>query len=151
DVPRVAGPAREGVVVEHTASSFQPSLETGASRFEQLELDRPASLLLRDRGSRSHPAAAHEFADPDLHDVAATQLAVDGKVEKRPVTETPFSVEPEPDGPNLLRPECALRTDHASGVPRPPLSNCRVELRMSQFVLLLAGLAMERVRFCAFQ
>ncbi len=72
---------------------FQPSLEAGASCFEPLELDWPAGLLLRDRGSRSHPAAADELTDPNFHDVAATQLAVDGKIKKRPIAETPFPVE----------------------------------------------------------
>src|SRR5262249_14959890 len=52
---------------------------------------------------------------------------------------------PEPNGPNLLRLERALRADHASGVPGPPLPDRRVELRMSHFVLLLAGLARSRV------
>jgi hypothetical protein len=77
---------------------LQPSLEAGASRFKQLEPDRPAGLLLRDSGSRSH-----ELADPDFYDVAASKLAVDGKVEERPVAETPFSVEPEPNSPDLLQ------------------------------------------------
>ncbi|HYZ64935.1 MAG TPA: hypothetical protein VE650_20980, partial [Acetobacteraceae bacterium] len=72
-------------------------------RFEQRELDRSARLLLRHRRSRSYPPANGELTDPDLHEVAATQLAVDGKVEKRPVAKTPFSVELEPDRPNLLR------------------------------------------------
>jgi hypothetical protein len=100
---------------------FQPSLEAGTSRFEQLELDRPARLLLHDRRSRPHPAAADQFADPDLHDVTTTQFVVDRKVEERPVAITPFSIEPEPDGPNPLRLERALRANHTSGVPRPPL------------------------------
>jgi integrase len=42
---------------------------------------------------RSHSTAADELTDPDLHDVAATQLAVDSEIEKRAVAETPFPVE----------------------------------------------------------
>jgi hypothetical protein len=114
--------------------------------YEQLELDRPARLLLCDRSSRPHPAAADKLTDPDLHDVAAAQLAVDGEVEERAVAEASFPVEPEPYGPDLLRLERALCADHASGVPRPPLQDCRVELRMSHHVFLLAGMAVERVR-----
>ena len=125
---RVVGAAREGIVLKRAASVFQPGLKTGASRFEQLELDRPARLLLRDSGSRPHPAAADKLTDSDLHDVAAAQLAVDGEVEERAVAEVSFPVEPESDGPNLLRLERALRTDHASGVPGPPLRDRRVEL-----------------------
>jgi len=34
-----------------------------------------------------------------------------------------------------------------AGIPRPPLSDCRVKLRMSHLVLLRARLALERVRW----
>src|SRR5579872_2022051 len=140
------GAAREGEVFERPTPVFQPSLYACASRFEQLEPDRTARLLLSDSGSGSHSAAADELTDPDFHDVAASQLAIDGKVEQRPIAQTPFSVEPEPDGPDLLRLESAFCADHASGVPRPSLPDRRVELRMSHLVLLLAGLAMKRIR-----
>jgi len=113
----MVGAAWESVVFECPTPTLKPSLKAAASRFEQLELDRPARLLLRDSGSRSHPAAADELSDPDFHHVAASQLAVDGKVEQRMVAETPW----------------------------PSLPACRVELRMSHLVLLLAGLAIERV------
>ena len=73
-------------------------------------------------------------------------LAVGGQVEKRPVAKTPFSVEPEPNRPNRLRLECRLCANHASGVPRLPFPDCRVERRVSHFGLLVAGLAMGRVR-----
>ena len=140
------GAAREGVVVEPPAPVFQPSLEAGASRFEQLELDRSARLCC--------VIVALVLTRPPLTSslirVFTTQLAVDGKVEKRPVAETPFSVEPKPYGPNLLWLERALRADYPSGVPRPLLPSCRVELRMPHLVLLLAGLAMERVRLSPF-
>lgn len=53
---------------------------------------------------------------------------------------------PGPVHPNLPRFEHRLRANHASGVPRPPFPACRVDRRVSQFGLLLAGLAMQRVR-----
>jgi hypothetical protein len=52
---------------------------------------------------------------PDFHNVAAAQLAINGKVEQRPVAQTPFLIEPEPDGPDQLRLESAFRADHVSG------------------------------------
>ena len=63
---------------------------------EQLEVDLPARLPLRDGGSRSHGTAADELSDPDFHHVTASQLAVDGQVEQRTVAETPFSIEGSP-------------------------------------------------------
>jgi hypothetical protein len=125
----MVGAAWERVVFECSTPVLKPSLEAGASRFEQLELDRPARLLLRDSGSRSHPAAADELSDPDFHHVTASQLAVEQRT-----------------AGTLLRLERRLRADHFSGIPWPPLPACRVELRMSHLVLLLAGLAIERVR-----
>jgi hypothetical protein len=76
----MVGAAREGVVLDRAAPAFQPNLETGPSRFEQLELNRPTGLLLGHRGPRHDPAAADQLTDPDFHDVAAAQLAVDGEV-----------------------------------------------------------------------
>jgi hypothetical protein len=62
-------------------AALQPSLDAGASRLKQLELDGPASLLLHHRGPRPDPTATDEIADPDFDDVAASQFAVDGKIE----------------------------------------------------------------------
>jgi hypothetical protein len=45
-----------------------------------------------------------------------------------------------------LRLERALRANHASGVPRPPLPYYRVELWISHLVLLLAETAGRRIR-----
>jgi hypothetical protein len=127
-VSHVVRTAWEGVILVRAAPAFQPSLEAGPSRFEQLKLDRPPSLLLCNRSSRSHPAAADQLADSDFDYVAPTQLAVDCKVEERAVAKAPFPVEPKPNGPDLLRLEGAFRADHTSSVPRPPLPDCRIEL-----------------------
>lgn len=88
----VVGAAQERAVVKRFPPAFQPSLKAGPSRFEQIELDRPARLLLCDDASRPHPPATDQLADPDLHDVAAAQLAVDREVEERAVAEAPFPV-----------------------------------------------------------
>jgi len=44
---------------------------------------------------------AYEVADPKLYDVAAPQLAVDGEIEKRPVTQPSLSLEPRTVWPIL--------------------------------------------------
>jgi len=84
DVSRSVGSAWKGVIIKGATSVFQPSLEAGASRLEQLELDGPARLLLHDGSSCPHPAPADEFANPNPRDVAAAQLVIDGEVEQRP-------------------------------------------------------------------
>jgi len=72
-------------------------------RFEELKLNGPASLLLNHGGSCADMASADEVADAKLDQIATAQLTVDGKVEQCSVPEAPLSVEPEPDGPHLLR------------------------------------------------
>lgn len=123
--------------------------QTTTSSLSQLELDRPACLLLYDCRPRSNPAAADDLADLHFDDIAATQLAVDGKVEHGPVAQPPFSVEPKPYRPYLLRLQRALWSNHAPGIPRPSHSRFRVELRMSHVVLLLAGSAIGEFSLCA--
>jgi hypothetical protein len=53
-----------------------------------------ARLLLNDRRSRPHPAAADELTSPNYHKIPAAQLAVDSKVEEDPVANPPFPIEP---------------------------------------------------------
>jgi hypothetical protein len=128
DVLRSIGSAWEGVVVKRATSVFQPGLVTGARRLEQLELDRSARLFLHNRGSGPNTAAADEFTDPDFHDVAASQFAVDGKIEQCRVTQPSLSIEPEPDRLYLLRLERVPGSHHPSSIPRQPVSGYRVEL-----------------------
>lgn len=125
---RVVGAAGEGEILGRASPAFQPRLQTGAGSFEQLELDRPARFLLGNGRSRSHLTSAHELANPYLHDVAAAQLTVSREVEQRAIADAAFSVEPEPNGPDLLWLKRALCPNDASSVSRPPLPDCRVKL-----------------------
>jgi hypothetical protein len=124
---RAVVPARESIVVERAATMLKPRLDAGSRRLKQFELHGPAGLLLHHRRPRPDPAAADEIANTDFDDVAAAQLAVDGKVEQGPVTQPSLTVQPEADRPHLLRLQRPLGTDHASGIPRAPLSGRRVE------------------------
>jgi len=78
-------PADPRAVTRSPSPTRPPAWRTAECRCGSHGLDRPARLLLRDSGSRSHPAAADELSDPDFHHVAASQLAVDGKLEQRMV------------------------------------------------------------------
>jgi hypothetical protein len=48
-------------------------------------LDRPASFLLDDNGSRTNPATTYEVAYFKFDDVATAQLTIDCKLKHRPV------------------------------------------------------------------
>jgi hypothetical protein len=114
----VVDPAREGEVVECAAPILKPSKDARAGRFKKLELNGSASLTLDDDGPGADPPATDEVADPDFDDVAATQLAVDREVEHRSVSDPSLAVEPEADGPDLLRFQRALRAELPTFVPR---------------------------------
>ena len=70
------------ILLDRAAAQRQPFLERLAGRLAQLELDRPSGLLLHRGGVMADLPAPDDVADPELHQVAAAQLAVDGQVEQ---------------------------------------------------------------------
>ena len=64
-------PAWKDEVVERAAAAFEPCQNTGASGFEELELNGSAGLLLNDDRASTNPATADEIADLDFNDVAS--------------------------------------------------------------------------------
>lgn len=62
-------------------------------------------------------AAGDYVADAHLAEVAPAQRAIDRKVEKRSVPETPVLVQPKSNGPNLLRFEGAVCAPHSTLIP----------------------------------
>ena len=94
-------PAWKGVIVDRSTASLEPGQQAGTDIAGQLELYRPASLLLDHRGPVSHLLACDKGAHLDRHEVTSTQLAVDGQVEQRPIPKAPFTVKKGADRPNL--------------------------------------------------
>jgi hypothetical protein len=70
------------------------------------EFPRPLSnmscLIFVFRVETSRPTA-DEVTDADLYYITPAQLAVDGKVEQRPIAKPTLVIEPEADGPDRLR------------------------------------------------
>jgi hypothetical protein len=97
------GSARKGVVVDGASTTLQPCQDTCPCRFEELELNGPACLLLNRGGSCADTASADEVTYVKLDQIATAQLTVDGEIEQCAVSEASLSVESEPDGPPLLR------------------------------------------------
>ena len=63
----VINPAREDVIVDRSASPFEPCQQTGSSIREQLELNRPTCFLLHHDCARSYLPATDKIADLHLH------------------------------------------------------------------------------------
>jgi len=127
-MPHVIDPAREHEVIQRASSTFQPRLETCSRLRHDLELHGPASFLLNDGCAVADGAAAHQITDAQLHDVTASQLAVDRYVEQGPISQPLVLVEIEPGCPYIARPERPFGSDVLSGIPGAPFMHGGVEI-----------------------
>jgi hypothetical protein len=83
-----------------------------------------AGLLLRDESAAPHDAASHQVTDSELHQVTASQLAVDRQIEDREVTQPAFALQVEAHRPHLLWPERQLGADEQALVPGTVDAGC---------------------------
>jgi hypothetical protein len=67
------------------------------------KLYRSLSLLLHDGSPRRQALTVRDVPYPDLHEIAGSQLAVDGKVEQSELTGTLGELQSDADGPDLLK------------------------------------------------
>lgn len=82
----------------------------------QLEWNRPACLLLDDRRSRPDGHPGDHVTQPQLHQIASTQLAIDCEVEQREVADSMVNSLPRSDFPDMLGLQRGLRANDAAGV-----------------------------------
>jgi hypothetical protein len=85
-----------------------------------------APISASDRAG-TNPATADEIADLDFDDVASPELTVDREIEHRTVSKPPLSIQPEPDGPDLLWLQGAFAAKFPARVPWAPLVGARVK------------------------
>jgi hypothetical protein len=115
-------------IIERPAPPFEPDEEARARGFHDLELNGFAGLPLDDDRARLDRASADNITDLQFHQIASTQLAVDGEVEQRAIPEPQFVVELKLDCPDLLhlvfkcRPNARLRG--VAGQPCGPPHGC---------------------------
>ena len=77
--------AREEIRAVSRIDLRKPDLDRGAGLLGDLELNRPACLLLNDGGAVSNSAPGANIVDLQPHEVAASEFAIDGKIEKSEV------------------------------------------------------------------
>jgi hypothetical protein len=92
-------------------------LDRGPGLIGDLELNRPACLLLNDSGAVSNSVAGANIVDLQPHKIAASEFAIDGKIEKSEVARSVLQLQPDPDCPNVLRFERTLLPGDTSLVP----------------------------------
>src|SRR3954452_18213404 len=99
------------------AEGDHPLSDRAARLRRDLELHGTACLFLDDRRSVANPSAGTHVIDPQPHQVAASELAIDGQIEHRKIALTPLQLEANANDPDVLRPQGALLSDQPSLVP----------------------------------
>jgi hypothetical protein len=120
--------ARKGVFDDRAATPIKPCQKAGTRIIHQLELDRPTRLLLNDDRPGPDLAAADQFADFNLYDIAAPQLAIDRQIEKCSVTDATVLIEEEANGSNLTWLQRSFGSDLAASIPSPAFLRTRIIL-----------------------
>jgi hypothetical protein len=90
-------PAREQVIARLLSGHPQVVIDRLTGQFRQFKLDWSAGLLLSDGCAVACITALRNVVDFQCYDVAATQLAVYGEIEKRQFTDPASDLELGPD------------------------------------------------------
>ncbi|WP_177185203.1 hypothetical protein [Sphingobium sp. YR768] len=105
------------VILERSTSSLKPFEEAGANIVHHLKLNRPPGFLLNDRRPGADFPITHNVADPDFHQIAASQFAIEGQVKEGSIANSSVLIQKETDRPNLPGFERPFRSNSTSGVP----------------------------------
>jgi hypothetical protein len=108
EVRLISEAAREQILAACGTEAGQPMSDGAPGLLGDLELNRPAGLLLDHHRSIPDPPARAYVVDFHSNEVATPKLAVDSQIEHREITLAPFQLEPHPDRPDILRLQRAL-------------------------------------------
>lgn len=79
---RVVDATGKGIVIDCSSPSLKPGKQTSSDLGRDLELHGSSSLPLDDHRASSNFVARDNGPDFDFYQIAAAELAVDGKMEK---------------------------------------------------------------------
>jgi hypothetical protein len=91
----------KGIVIDCSSPSLKPGEQTSSDLGRNFELHGSSGLLLDDHRTSSNFMTRDESPDFHFYQIAAKELAVDGKIEKRTISHPSFSVEKETHCPDL--------------------------------------------------
>jgi hypothetical protein len=114
--------AREQVAPIPEFDLRQPVMDRGPSLLRDFELDWSPCLFLNHSATVPHPAAGAYVVDLQADEIAASELAVDRKVEQGEISFPALQLKPNPNGPDIFRLERALLADQAALVPGSPFA-----------------------------
>jgi hypothetical protein len=95
-------------------------------------------LLHHDR-SCGNAVAMRDIPNPQLDQVARSQLAIDGQIEQRQVSAVVGKLQSNPDSPDVLELERCLLTDELAFVPRFAVYRIANELFHDRFLSFEKG------------
>jgi hypothetical protein len=113
DVRMVMNPAWEKILPGAELGVGHPVAHRGPRLLGNLELDGPACFLLDHSGAVPDMPSYADVVDPEPHQIASAQLAIEGEIEQSEIAATIFKLQPNADRPDLLRFERALLADEA--------------------------------------
>jgi hypothetical protein len=109
--------AREQASTARGVESGQPVVDRAPSLLGDLKLNRSPGLLLDHRRSIANFPAGEYVVDPQPHEVAASELAVDGQIEHRKIALAALQLQADTNCPDALWLQRALLAGHATLVP----------------------------------
>ena len=105
----VIDPTGKGIVNDRSSPPLKPGTQGGP--------DLGRNLLLNDHRASANLFARDEGSDFDFNEIAVAELAVDGEIEQRTISHSPFSVQEEADRPNLALLQRFLDANLSTGIP----------------------------------
>jgi len=103
----------------------QPITYRDPSLLGDFKLDRPPCFPLYHGASVPHPAAGPYVIDLQADEIAASELAIDCKVEQGEISFPALQLKPKPNGPHIFRLERALLADQSVLIPGSPVGRYR--------------------------
>ena len=116
-VRRFVFSAGEQVIVLSQAGLCDPGRHSRSGGFGDFELDVALRLALEDYCPVQKTLSVGDITDAQGHQIAATQLAVDGEIKQAKVTDLGRQLQTNPDGPDFLQLERTFLADDLALVP----------------------------------
>ena len=114
-------PAREKILGKSGIEMIDPIQKCYSRLIRQFELNRTPCLPLRYGRTLSYSAAGINVVNSKPHEITAAQLAVDCEIEESKIALLVRQLEPDANGPDILRLERLLPPNKMALIPRRSL------------------------------
>lgn len=119
------------------AGGFDVVVDRLPGLFGQLEPDGMSSFSLTDGGAINGDPIRSHILDLEADDIAASELAVDGKIEHGKIACSALDLQLGPDRPDVLRPQRRFGAEQFALIPRVRLAPSWIAISSFCMVVLL--------------